>query len=352
MSDKAKHLHLIRNDKFTEAFIDFINKNFSLSEHLFLIIGGVSEDKLKIKERENVKKISNSIGNLLILLKEMNRSKKIFLHGLSVPFVVVMLFMKPWLIKKCFWIIWGGDLYWYKMRPRGIKSDLYEFIRCFVIKRLGGLITQVKGDYDLAKKWYGASGKYYYSFMYPSNLYKEYDLSKINKDLSKTYILVGNSADPTNNHLEVFEKLKIYMNDNIEIICPLSYGNFEYKERVIREGVKIFGNKFFPIVEFMPFEIYLDLLAKIDVAIFNHNRQQALGNITTLLGLGKKIFIRDDITTWEFCSFHELKVFSFNKDLNDLTSQMTELEIANNINNVKRYFSETKLQKDLVELLK
>lgn len=41
----------------------------------------------------------------------------------------------------------------------------------------------------------------------------------------------------------------------------------------------------------MPFEEYLGLLAKIDIAILNHKRQQAMGNITTLLGLGKKYIL-------------------------------------------------------------
>jgi len=34
----------------------------------------------------------------------------------------------------------------------------------------------------------------------------------------------------------------------------------------------------------MPLDEYLNLLAKIDIAIFNHKRKQAMGNITTLLG--------------------------------------------------------------------
>jgi hypothetical protein len=34
----------------------------------------------------------------------------------------------------------------------------------------------------------------------------------------------------------------------------------------------------------MPFDEYLNLLAKVDIVIFKHKRQQAMGNITTLLG--------------------------------------------------------------------
>jgi len=46
----------------------------------------------------------------------------------------------------------------------------------------------------------------------------------------------------------------------------------------------IFREKFKPLVDFIPFDEYLNLLAKVDIAIFNHKRQQTMGNITTLLG--------------------------------------------------------------------
>ena len=52
----------------------------------------------------------------------------------------------------------------------------------------------------------------------------------------------------------------------------------EYKDGIY------FWRKFKPLVDFMPFDEYLNLLAKVDIAIFNHKRQQAMGNTTILLG--------------------------------------------------------------------
>ena len=42
---------------------------------------------------------------------------------------------------------------------------------------------------------------------------------------------------------------------------------------------------------------YIQFLNQIDIAVFNHNRQQAMGTIRSLLGMGKKpvwhqIFLR------------------------------------------------------------
>jgi dTDP-N-acetylfucosamine:lipid II N-acetylfucosaminyltransferase len=343
-----KYLHLIHNDKFTNPYIDFINKNFDANEHLFLIAGGVSEEIIKISKRENVITLSKDFTSLFTLINRMYKCEKIFLHGLFNFKIVFLLFLQPWLLKKSNWIVWGGDLYYYKSRNRDIKSDIREYIRTFVIKRMSGLITHIKGDYDLARAWYGVKGKYYYSFLYPSNLYKEYDLSKVEKDNGKKYIQVGNSADPSNNHLEVFNKLSNFKDNKIEIICPLSYGgDLEYKQNVITAGRKIFGDKFNPITELLPLEEYLNLLAKVDIAVFAHKRQQAIGNITTLLGLGKKVYIRDDITTWDFCKEHGLKVYSINNfDEKVFLQDITEDEKKMNIENVKCYFSKEKLVQD------
>jgi hypothetical protein len=50
----------------------------------------------------------------------------------------------------------------------------------------------------------------------------------------------------------------------------------------------------------MGFEEYTAYLSDIDLAIFNHKRQQAMGNIIGLLSLGKKVFIRSDISPWPY----------------------------------------------------
>ncbi|WP_083234102.1 TDP-N-acetylfucosamine:lipid II N-acetylfucosaminyltransferase [Candidatus Marithrix sp. Canyon 246] len=75
------------------------------------------------------------------------------------------------------------------------------------------------------------------------------------------------------------------------MFVPLSYGDPKgvYIKEVISTGTKIFGDKFIPMTEFMDFDKYLNFLGSINITIFNHNRQQAMGNTITLLGFGKKV---------------------------------------------------------------
>lgn len=201
-----ENLHIQNTDKFIEPYINFVNKNFSQDEHLFAVIS-LNEHDIFDSNYKNIHYIHRNIRGFLTITKYMYKSKKVFIHGLNKNKIVLLLFLQPWLLKKCYWIVWGDDLYRYRKEKNTVKLKVLEYLRKFVIKNMGGLVTHIKGDYELAKKWYGAKGKYYYSFMYPSNLYKEYDFSRIKKSDGKIYIQVGNSADPSNNHIEIFNKL-------------------------------------------------------------------------------------------------------------------------------------------------
>jgi len=319
------------------------NEKFDPDNHYFMIEKYTDKDT-EISVAANVELVHTS--KYLNLIKRLYTSDKIILHSLMSPRLVVLLFFQPWLLKKCYWVIWGADLYYYEYRQRNLKSYINEQMRKRIIKDLRGLITHIKNDYELAKKWYRTRGTYYYSCLYPSNLYNNYSLNYELIGRKKTYIQIGNSADPSNNHFEVLNKLYKYKYLDIEIICPLSYGDKNYARQVVEFGNEKFGHKFIPINNFLPFDKYLDLLAKVDVAIFNHNRQQALGNIITLLGLGKKVYIRKEITTWQFCIDHDLKVYCANDDFDDIFADMSMSEKQNNIQKIKTQFSEKKLVED------
>ena len=155
------------------------------------------------------------------------------------------------------------------------------------------------GDYGLAKKWYRTKAKGYQGmYINPVNLEMLDNLEK--KEKKEIIIQVGNSADPSNNYEEVFELIEKFKGENIKIIVPLSYGNKEYAKKINQLGQEIFGNKFEGLMKFMKPEEYTQHLSSVDILIFNHKRQQGLGNIYALAYLEKKIYIRDDISSWNF----------------------------------------------------
>ena len=108
-------------------------------------------------------------------------------------------------------------------------------------------------------------------------------------------ILIGNSATPTNNHIEVFRKLSsLSLPLETKVIVPLSYGDKLYRDKIIELGKELLGDRFRPITEFMDFEQYVELLTSCPVIIMNHKRQQGAGNVGIGIYLGAKVFVSDE----------------------------------------------------------
>lgn len=335
---KNKIVHILGDSPILVKFIDFMNDNFS-NNHEF--ISNANNCKYLDSNKTinlRIKKISEFIQLLIYL----NKADKIILHGLFDWKIIIILFFQPWLLKKCYWIMWGGDLYYHKIKKTTWKTKVYSFFRKQVIKKIGHFITYIKGDYKLAQKWYGSSGEYHECFMYPSNLYKKYDIKQ--KEHTTINIQLGNSADPSNNHIDVLNKLIKYKDEDIKIFAPLSYGDQAYAQDVIKKGKELFGDKFVALTEFMPFEKYLEFLGDIDIAIFAHKRQQAMGNTITLLGLGKKVYMRSDITPWQLFDSLDVKVYDVANVEIDLMDENIKKE---NQEKIKEYFSKENLNKQL-----
>lgn len=341
LHSKGKILHLFGWDKkFVPPFIAFVREYFDDTEHCFIIYGQVNDEPLPAGA--NVIHYPGLLKNLPALLAQMRSARKVILHGLFSSHLFYALALQPWALKKCYWTIWGGDLYIHNAEVKDWRWLKNEWFRRFVITRLGHFITHIEGDYKLAQQWYGAKGQWHECFMYPSNLYKDYPVQTVAHD--SINIQVGNSADPSNNHLEVLEKLKEFSDQPIRIYVPLSYGNQKYAQDVIAYCTENFGEKFMPLTTFMPFEEYIDLLAKIDIAIFNHRRQQGMGNITTLLGMGKKVYVRNDVTSWATLNRIGVKVFDVSNF--DLTPMIDAVR-KDNQKRIRNKFSEAELDMQL-----
>ncbi len=344
---KPKILHICLAEKFIEPFIEFLEGNVAdFEQHVFFCLG--RETSHPLRRRPNIRFQSDyrsAASAHFNLNRQMYQADKIIIHCLWSKWVVRLLSVQPWLLRKCYWVIWGADLYSYQFADRSLRWHLDEIPRRIVIKRFGHLITQVEGDVDLARQWYGARGRHHDCFVYPSNLYKKHKV--LPKTDTTVHIQIGNSADPRNEYLEMLEMLKPHAEDNIKIYAMLSYGSDEHAAEVAALGANIFGEKFEAITGFMRFDEYIELLSKIDIAIFNHRRQQAMGNIVTLLGLGKKVFIRRDISTWKYLAALNIKVFAIGDDLLDEIDAATS---QSNIEAVQKNFSVEKLTQQLSDI--
>lgn len=347
-SKDASILHLVQYEKFIPAFISFVEQEFNECEHHFFFLknGGLYTPSGGTKITAN--STQTSLPKYLWKLRsEIMRADKVICHGLFDSKALLILFLHPYFLKKIYWIVWGGDLYTYAENRKTWRWRLKEVFRRRVIKRVGHLVTHVYGDYKLAQKWYGAEGAWHECFVYPSNLYHEATGQGASSPRLELSVMIGNSADPSNNHIELMDRLANIR--DVKIYCPLSYGNAQYADKVESRGYKIFGQNFTALRKFMDFPSYLAFLSQIDVAIFNHRRQQGMGNITTLLGLGKKVYIRKDITSYEFFEGIGVKLFDASDELSKITRIDPEVAWGNRAA-VKNYFSKENLIKGLREV--
>lgn len=112
----------------------------------------------------------------------------------------------------------------------------------------------------------------------------------VGADCAAGPILVNNSATATGNHVDVFRTFdRIGVRSNL--IVPLNYGDSPaYLDFVKDEGAKILGDRFKPILDFMPKDDYFKYISQCTHMVMGHNRQQALGNIIWGLSAGLKLF--------------------------------------------------------------
>lgn len=295
MTKRKVIVHIMPYDKFAPAVIRKTNRVFKEIEHYY-IIGPRSTDVIVEWENEKniIKQTKKKTDHLVEIIKLLWKADRVVLHSyclqplwecISLIFMIIMR-------KKYVWMIWGYDL----SNEIGDKRVLYRIIRKTlknnVIKRVAFIAVSCHSDYIKAMMQYKTKGKemgIIYPFELP--LLKKNELT--NKADNIVQVAILNCADIACRHIEVLETLKRYKERDIRIYCVLSYPktNTEYINEVIQYGEKIFGDKFVAITEFMKYKEYQKFLEDIDIAIFNNNRQQAGGNLTNLLYMGKKIYM-------------------------------------------------------------
>ncbi len=294
---KIIHIYQKSSKIFMEPYIQFIKDMYTLENHFFIVWDRDSKGCDETKENFLLTDSMNTeeVRQLLRI------GDKIILHSLFIPKVVAYFSIHPYLLKKTYWISWGGDIEPFTEQRKDLKAYLYESMRRFVIKRFAGIGTLVNADFKKICEKYFVRGKHYRAIYLNQLLVNESKLY-FNADVESNEekcILLGNSATESNRHIEALEFLEKFKHKPLKIICPLSYGNMEYRELVKKKGKELFGDKFCPLEEFLNEKAYYRLLGTVDAGIFNNDRQQALGNIYALLIQGKKLYLRKGTPMWD-----------------------------------------------------
>lgn len=336
MDKKEKVIHIMNRDRFSTDYIEFMRVNFLCFEHLFVMV-----DKgalLELETFEDVHYVADfrELRYDCDLNRKLQECDRIIVSGVWDMTKYLYRCGKK-VLSKTYFHFWGGDFYKFReFSTFDVKKDKFILKRC--LRHCAGVINLIEEDYVSLKDIMDLKNTKHFVAPMPKNPKENIDYAYYRNNPKiddKCRILLGNSATVYNQHEEMFQVLSRFMNENMEVICPLSYGNDIYREEVLKIGPQYLGDKFVPLLQSIPREEYIDFLATCDVGIFNNNRQQAMGNISILALLGKKVYLRDDTPMWE----HFKKIGYCFSNINDIKNaelnEIVHIDAGVRENNIK-----------------
>ena len=295
-----KIVHIVFNDKFTKGYIEFAKMKLNIFEHRFIIFNNGYNSNVEIQNNLYF------IGSYLDTMRKreiqtaLNEADEIVISGVYVKsiFWIILLLNKRWL-KKTSFHFWGSDFYRYQ-NCRGIVQFIKKYLAVACFKRSKQLGFLIDGENEKFSMITGIRKKN--SVLVVPDSPNDSPIASYRNESKNDIIriLLGNSATDTNCHKEIIDIFSSRFDlQEYELICPLSYGDDSYREYILKYGEEKIGRRFVPILEYMNKDQYMHFISHCDIGIFNNNRQQAMGNITSLLSLGKKVYLRKDTTMWE-----------------------------------------------------
>jgi len=365
-------LHIFPDEKFIDLAIDNFEKVYP-NKHKYLI--GINNNDLQLKYvKKNLQKVQIAsyyspefyaiIGNLL-------QYDAVVLHYLDTP--------KIDLIKKSpegvnfVWNSWGGDIYndlssWrYKLFGpltsksiayaisnnlieyyirisypfkflKNIKAELKLYLLKKTIRKISFLSTVITSEKIIIDTIFNLKCNYvpfnYFGDMFNSADYEKYRIS----GAEFKNILLGNSAAPTNNHIEAINLLSKFKFNEQKIYTPLSYGaEIKYIDKIKLHGTEKLGENFLPLDKILPFNEYFELISSCSVCIMNHYRQNGMGNVIFMLWIGSKVFLSEKNPSFLFLKNLGLIIYSIEIDIesNNNVSIFDSLKDAEKLNNKK-----------------
>lgn len=174
-------------------------------------------------------------------------------------------------------------------------------------------------------------------------------------DCKRDSILFGNSAYPTNNHLDALSWLnKSSQLKERKVLCPLNYGDPKYLEPILKEGKRLVGQQFLPILDVMPKIEYFRLLSSCSHAVMLHRRQQAGGTILFLVYFGTRLILPEESLLFSYLKKEGIYLNSMEeleKEPKLLTIPLTSFEINANRQKIIEIKGQVWARKQMTEFL-
>ncbi len=370
------NIHLLYDNNYSQWFVESIEAFFPENKDRFIVYnpsGSNNEKSLYVKHtrceslpilKKGQSKLQEQISfdgvkNLIIHFYDEGLGR----HIREIPSHV-----------KVKWVVWGADMYvpiskyidqqldefslkHYKsldvhslkeMNIRIILSKIKEWLllhssfhqkkkykeRKIDIERVDEIYTFLDGDYEQIITNYTITKNipfHCFSYQYVG---KQIALDTISSE-ENTMIQVGHNATPFNNHFSVLAKLS-KLNQNLDILMPLSYGDARFAQKLMQACLNFSHLKIKAINQLLPYEEYQKLIGSARMHLFYNWRQEAMGNILQCLVNGKKVYLSEKNTGFQFLKKIGCNVFSIDSDLKDIRQLNQTLSAEEKLNNTKK----------------
>jgi hypothetical protein len=335
---------------YSHAWLTLFASHFNTGGHCFIFGFGAASQNAFVYDEQLSQRIlyARKPRDLFLrIIPMLFRARWIYFHSLAYDPSLLFWKMNRRILNRSTWIIWGFDLYAFQKRELSLRTRTYERLRRSIIPSFPEIAAYVEEDAALARGMYGSKAEYI-QILYPIPVNKK-SLEGDKKVEARVNILIGNSGDPANCHKEMIDILSVFAGEDISITCPLSYGGTPtYMESIISEGKRAFGGKFIPLLTMLDPDAYAAILRNTDIALMNHRRQQGLGNILSLLYLGKKVYLRKDTSSYSFFRRNRCEVFDI-----EAIGRMTFDEFTKppaDVSNTMRYADEIMSEENYIKL--
>jgi len=231
-------------------------------------------------------------------------------HALLQSGYLVPVNLCPGALRRGLWVAWGGDLSTASSVSNSRKPQLTRFLWERAAKNMGRYAALAPGDEELLNQIAGRNVRCSRAIYFTDQSLDQVEAlweARTERPTGPIRVLVGNSATPTNRHLEVLELLARYEPGEVEVFVPLGYGDSIYAQQVAAQGSMLLGERFHPLIQQLQPSEFTSLANQMDVAVFNHDRQQGLGTILLMAALGKKVFLPRENSAWSLLA-HEVGI--------------------------------------------
>lgn len=312
ISTDKKIIHIIPDGKFASSFYQLSEGNSPNTS--FYIILNKSKPVQFEYEGKNIVILQRTKEVIVDVSTKIKSSSTLVFHSFHKDLLPLL---DLDVINKV-WMIWGMELFMTKPLSSYVSylSDFNRFDKSLSLVRLRWLKTRLFNSFNrreqllyknIIKKFDYASTWLSTDFVLAQNInsrikhipfcyYTEttHRISvKSSNNIKINSVLLGNSADPSNNHFEALKFLDKHKYTG-EIICPLSYGGTAvYKKNLLQYGRRIFKNKFIPLTKFLSINEYTKMTSHCDLVWMNHIRQQAAGNIFIAIANNLPVVLND-----------------------------------------------------------